>query len=133
MTVTFTVRSVRPRPFGEGGAVTDETPVDPPVHPKHRARDRFGKEALRTAHEITQALSEAGVDDDGVVVLRTGGPRPGLADLERLIDDALEEEARAGAEDAPGEGADDGAGGRAGDEAHEREAEAPGEPDSREP
>ena len=73
----------------------EKTPDEPPVHPKHRARDRFGKEALQTAHEITQALAETGADDDGVVVLRTGGPRPALADLERLIDEALEEEARA--------------------------------------
>jgi len=33
------------------------------------------------------------VDDDGVVVLRTDGPRHNLADLERLIDDALAEDA----------------------------------------
>jgi hypothetical protein len=70
------------------------------VHPKHRARDRFGKEALQTAHEITRALAEAGADDDGVVVLNTGGPRPALADLERLIDEALDEEARAEAGEA---------------------------------
>ena len=82
--------------------MTDETPGgetpgadaagEPPVHPKHRARDKFGKDALQAAHEITRALAEAGVDDDGVVVLRTDGPRPGLADLERLIDEALEED-----------------------------------------
>jgi hypothetical protein len=87
-----------------------ETPDELPVHPKHRARDRFGKEALQTAHEITRALAEAGVDDDGVVVLRTGGPRPALADLERLIDEALEED-EAGQDEAREDG---GTGGESG-------------------
>ncbi|OLT13081.1 hypothetical protein BJF78_22775 [Pseudonocardia sp. CNS-139] len=62
-----------------------------PVHPKHLARDRAGKQALQAAYDISRGLAEAGVEDDGVVVLRTDGPRPGLADLERLIDGALEE------------------------------------------
>ena len=70
-----------------------ETPGDSPgVHPKHRAYDAFGKNALQAAHDITRALAEAGEDDDGVVVLRTDGPRHKLADLEKLIDDALEED-----------------------------------------
>jgi hypothetical protein len=70
-----------------------ETPGDSPgIHPKHRAYDAFGKNALQAAHDITRALAEVGEDDDGVVVLRTDGPRHRLADLEKLIDDALEED-----------------------------------------
>ncbi|MFC5993688.1 hypothetical protein ACFQE5_05605 [Pseudonocardia hispaniensis] len=72
------------------------------IHPKHQARDRFGKEALQTAHGITEALAEAGVDDDGVVVLRTDGKRHSFAGLEKLIDDALAEEAAAAEEAGPG-------------------------------
>ena len=53
--------------------MTDDTPELPPIHPKHLARERFGKGALHAAHDITEALAEAGVDDDGVVVLRTTG------------------------------------------------------------
>jgi hypothetical protein len=79
--------------------VTDKMPESSPetpgklpgVHPKHRAYDAFGKNALQAAHDITRALAEAGEDDDGAVVLRTDGPRHKLADLEKLIDDALEE------------------------------------------
>jgi hypothetical protein len=71
--------------------VTNDPPEQPPVHPKHLAHDRFGKEALLAAHGITEALAEAGVDDDGVVVLRTDGRRHNLAELEALIDDALDD------------------------------------------
>ena len=76
--------------------MTNDTPEQPPVHPKHLARDRFGKDALLAAHGITEALAEAGVDDDGVVVLRTDGRRHNLAELEALIDDALADDAAAG-------------------------------------
>ena len=80
--------------------MTDKTPDSSPetpgnsrgVHPKHRAYDAFAKNALQAAHDITRALAEAGEDDEGVVVLRTDGPRHRLADLEKLIDDALDEE-----------------------------------------
>jgi hypothetical protein len=72
--------------------VTNETPERPAVHPKHMAHDRFGKGALFAAHGITEALAEAGVDDDGAVVLRTDGRRHSLARLEALIDDALADE-----------------------------------------
>lgn len=58
----------------------------------HRAKDRFGKIAVHTAHEISRALTESGETDDGVVVLRTDGPHRSLAGLERLIDDVLAEE-----------------------------------------
>jgi hypothetical protein len=78
-----------------GIAVTDDTPDQLPVHPKHRAYDRFGKEALHAAHGITRALAEAGVDDDGVVVLRTDGKRHSFVELEVLIDSALAEDAAA--------------------------------------
>jgi hypothetical protein len=74
--------------------VTNDTPEHPSVHPKHQAHDRFGKGALLAAHGITEALAEAGVDDDGVVVLRTDGRRHSLARLEALIDDALADDAR---------------------------------------
>lgn len=73
----------------------NDIPEQPPVHPKHRARDRFGKGALLAAHGITEALAEAGVDDDGVVVLRTDQKRHSFAELEALIDDALAAEADA--------------------------------------
>ncbi len=75
--------------------MTNDIPEHPSVHPKHLAHDRFGKEALLAAHGITEALAEAGVDDDGAVVLRTDGRRHSLAKLEALIDDALAEEADA--------------------------------------
>ncbi|GAA3081491.1 hypothetical protein GCM10010464_51960 [Pseudonocardia yunnanensis] len=73
--------------------MTEDKPDLPPVHPKHLAFDRFGKGALHAAHDITEALAEAGVDDDGAVVLRTDGPRHSFAQLEALIDEALAEEA----------------------------------------
>jgi hypothetical protein len=82
--------------------VTNETPERPAVHPKHMAHDRFGKGALFAAHGITEALAEAGVDDDGAVVLRTDGKRHNLAALEALIDDALADEADARKADDPG-------------------------------
>jgi hypothetical protein len=79
--------------------MTNDTPEQPEVHPKHLAYDRFGKEALLAAHGITEALAEAGVDDDGVVVLRTDGRRHNFAELEALIDDALAEDAEHSDED----------------------------------
>jgi hypothetical protein len=75
--------------------MADDNPERPSVHPKHLARDRFGKEALLAAHGITEALAEAGVDDDGAVLLRTDGKRHSLAALEALIDDVLDDEAEA--------------------------------------
>jgi hypothetical protein len=89
--------------------VTNDIPEQPPVHPKHLARDRFGKHALNTAQDITEALAEAGVDDDdGVVVLRTDGKRHSIAGLEALIDDALADDAAAaGAGNAAAEEADE--------------------------
>jgi hypothetical protein len=72
--------------------VSDQGSDLPPVHPKHQAQDRFGTASLQAAHRISRGLAEAGVDDDGAVVLRTDGPRHSLAGLEKLIDDALAEE-----------------------------------------
>lgn len=63
-----------------------------PEIPAHRAKDRFGKIAIHTAHDISQALADSGEPDDGVVVLRTDGPHRSIAELERLIDDALRDE-----------------------------------------
>ena len=57
---------------------------------KHRAADRFAGRSLRSAQAITDALAEAGVVDDGVVVVDRRAPRRGLGDLERLLDAALE-------------------------------------------
>ena len=72
--------------------MTNDTPEQLPVHPKHLAYDRFGKGALHAAQGITRALAETGVDDDGVVVLRTDGKRHSFAELEALIDGALAED-----------------------------------------
>jgi hypothetical protein len=58
---------------------------------KHRATDRFAGLSLRGAQAITDALAQAGVVDDGVVVVDRRAPRRGLGDLERLLDSALEE------------------------------------------
>jgi hypothetical protein len=84
------------------GAESDEPEQDRPrrspsddlpgVHPKHLAADRAGKGLLRAAHDITVGLAAAGVDDDGVVVLRRGGPRQSLSGLEALLDDALSDD-----------------------------------------
>lgn len=70
----------------------------PPAHPRHLAADRAGKGLLRAAHRITEGLAEAGVADDGVVVLRTDGPHRSLAGLAELIDGALAENAENAAE-----------------------------------
>lgn len=67
-------------------------PDDVPEIPAHRSKDRFGKIAIHTAHDISQALAESGEPDDGVVVLHTDGPHRSIAGLERLIDDALRDE-----------------------------------------
>jgi hypothetical protein len=66
---------------------------DPPPPGKHLAKDRFGKTALRAAHDITAGLAASGAEDDGVVVLRTDGPHRTLSELESLIDDVLADEA----------------------------------------
>lgn len=82
-----------------GAEVSDETRNRFVIHPKHQARDRLGTVSIQTAHRITRVLAETGADDDGVVVLRTDGPRPKLSDLEKLIDDALNDEEQARSRD----------------------------------
>lgn len=76
------------------------TPAAYALGAAHVVTDSFGKSALRAAHDITEALADVGADDDGIVVLRTDGPRHSLAGLERLIDEALAEDDGPG--DAPG-------------------------------
>ncbi|MGY1824047.1 hypothetical protein [Geodermatophilus sp. SYSU D00079] len=70
---------------------------EPPPIERHRAVDRFGKEALRTAADLTEALRE---DEDAVpdpVVLRTDGPHRSLDGLAALLDEALAEDDAEGA------------------------------------
>ncbi len=84
----------------EAGKEREDGPGGPDLPEKHRVvpahlgADRFGKIALRAAHDISTALAASGVDDDGAVVLRTDGPRQSLAETEALLDAALEEEER---------------------------------------
>ncbi|WP_285649878.1 hypothetical protein [Actinomycetospora sp. NBRC 106375] len=47
--------------------------------------------SLYTVHHITEALAEAGEPDEPVVLDRKG-PHRSIAGLERLLDEALEEE-----------------------------------------
>ena len=67
-------------------------PDEQPIPAKHLATDRFGKTALRAAHDISAGLAASGAEDDGVVVLRTDGPHRTLSALESLIDDVLADE-----------------------------------------
>jgi hypothetical protein len=76
--------------------VDDDTPEHAaPEHAvprieRHQAYDRFGKSALRTAHDLSEALSEAGrAEGDEPVVLRTNGPHRSIDGLAALIDAAL--------------------------------------------
>ena len=82
----------------------------PPTIEQHEAVDRFGKAALRTAHDLGAALAETGHAEPGEpVVVRTGGPHRSLDGLAALIDAALEENSEGPREtpDArPGDGGD---------------------------
>jgi hypothetical protein len=81
----------------DGGPERSERPVPSTEHrvvPAHLGADRFGKLALRAAHDISTALAASGVDDDGAVLLNTAGPRQSLAETEALLDAALAEEER---------------------------------------
>ncbi|MDD7936831.1 hypothetical protein PHK61_00180 [Actinomycetospora lutea] len=49
--------------------------------------------SLYTVHHITEGLAAAGEPDEPVVLDRRG-PHRSIQGLERLLDDALEEEAR---------------------------------------
>ena len=60
----------------------------PPPIERHAAADRFGKRALRTAHDITAALDED-ADAGGPILLRRNGPHRSIGALEALIDEAL--------------------------------------------
>ena len=74
----------------------------PPRIEKHEAVDRFGKTSLRTAHDLTTALVEAGLaTEDEPVVVRTDGPHRSIDGLAALIDAALAEEPAPGGEDRP--------------------------------
>jgi hypothetical protein len=54
---------------------------------RHVATERFGKQALRTAHDISVSLAEGGADEP--VVLRRNGPHRSISGLEALLDEAL--------------------------------------------
>ena len=62
----------------------------PPPIERHAATDRFGKRALRTAHEIGQVLDDDGGDGEPVL-FRRGGPHRGIRGLEALLDEALDD------------------------------------------
>jgi hypothetical protein len=75
----------------------DPRDVEPPTVERHEAVDRFGKRALRTAHDLGAALAETGHGEPGEpVVVRTDGPHRTIDGLAALIDAALE--------DAPSDG-----------------------------
>lgn len=70
----------------------DETPKIE----RHEAYDRFGKSALRTAHDLSAALAEGGrPEGEEPVVLRTTGPHRSIDEVAGLIDAALADEAHA--------------------------------------
>ena len=56
--------------------------------------------SLYTVHHISEALADAGVPEEPVVLDRHG-PHRSIQGLERLLDEALEEEERARDEDGP--------------------------------
>ncbi|WP_448628117.1 hypothetical protein [Geodermatophilus sp. URMC 64] len=59
---------------------------------RHEAVDRFGKAALRTAHDLSDALAEEDGGPAEPVVLRTDGPHRSLAGLAAVLDAALADE-----------------------------------------
>ncbi|MGY1753705.1 hypothetical protein [Blastococcus sp. SYSU D01042] len=69
--------------------------MDDPFPPleRHAAADRAGKNALRTAHAITQALAADGAGAEDPVLLRRGGRHRSIDGLMSLIDEALSDEA----------------------------------------
>jgi len=64
----------------------------PPIE-RHAATDRFGKQALRTAHDISVSLGNGVADEP--VLLRRNGPHRSIGGLEALIDDALADDGSA--------------------------------------
>jgi hypothetical protein len=77
----------------------------PPQIQRHEATDRFGKAAMRTAHDLGEALA-----DPDPVVVRTDGPHRSLSGLAALIDAALAEAGPPVEGPAQGEPEDDDAG-----------------------
>jgi hypothetical protein len=68
---------------------------EPPPIERHEARDRFGKVALRTAHDLSAALAESGRSEGAEpVVVRTDGPHRTIDALAALIDAVLEDDDR---------------------------------------
>jgi hypothetical protein len=64
----------------------------PPIE-RHEAVDRFGKTSLRTAHDLTAGLVEAGLaEEDEPIVVRRNGPHRSIDALAALIDEALSKE-----------------------------------------
>jgi hypothetical protein len=63
----------------------------PPIE-RHVATDRFGKRALRTAHDITAALADDGDGDGEPGLLRRNGPHRSIGGLEALIEQALDDD-----------------------------------------
>jgi hypothetical protein len=65
---------------------------EPPPIERHVAADRFGKRALRTAHDITAALAEDDAAADEPILVRRNGPHRSIQGLQTLIDEALEDD-----------------------------------------
>jgi hypothetical protein len=66
---------------------------EPPRVAAHEARDRFGKTALRTAHDLTAALAADGRPEaDDPVVVRTDGPHRTIDGLAALLNAALDDD-----------------------------------------
>jgi hypothetical protein len=78
--------------WGHPAADAEQTMSEqlPPIE-RHAATDRFGKRALRTAHELGAALPE-----DEPVLLRRDGPHRSIGGLEALLDEALADDEAAG-------------------------------------
>ena len=88
-------------------AHSPQDPQDPrpPTVEQHEAVDRFGKAALRTAHDLGAALAETGHAEPGEpVVVRTGGPHRTIDGLAALIDEVLADEAADAGGPAPDAG-----------------------------
>jgi hypothetical protein len=64
----------------------------PPPIERHVAADRFGKRALRTAHDINAALADEGDGVQEPVLVRRNGPHRSIQGLQTLIDEALEDD-----------------------------------------
>ena len=69
---------------------------EPPRIERHEAVDRFGKAALRTAHDLTAALAENDRADEEPIVVRTDGPHRSIDGLMALIDEALDDPSPSG-------------------------------------